>query len=81
MKKEKMKKTVASLNGLIEFEYDGKYGNIESYYIPSTHSSKYLLFYDNKEITLETAEQVLNTSFFNGKTLLDIAEKIEDFDY
>ena len=61
---------------LFEFEYDGKYGNIDTYYIPEEARDEYLLYFDGKEITVNSLDEVMNTPFIEGRTIEELAEKL-----
>lgn len=77
MKKETLRKHIMALNGLIGFGYNGKYGNVESHYKPETKTTYYLLYYDGNEIYLDTSEEICQAPFFEGKSIMDIAEDLE----
>lgn len=76
MKKEIFKKLIQDASDLIEFEYDGRYGNIDPYYIPETKSIEYLLYFDGIEKIVNSIDEVMNTHFIEGKCLNDIFELI-----
>ena len=62
---------------LFGFIYDGKDGNVDPYYIPETNSDEFLLYYNGTEQTVTSIDEVMNTPFINGKSLNEIADKIE----
>jgi len=61
---------------LFEFEYNGRYGNLEHYYYPETKTYKWLLSFEDREQYFDTAEDLMNAPFFDGKSLLDVADDI-----
>ena len=65
---------------LFEFEYDGKYGNIDTYYIPEEARDEYLLYFDDDEITVNSLEEVMTTKFICGKSLEELEDKIIVFE-
>lgn len=60
---------------LFGFEIDGKAGNVDPCYIPGK-GNEFLLFFDGKEQTVYTVDDVMNTPFIGGKALNEIAEKL-----
>lgn len=65
---------------LFEFEYDGKYGNIDTYYIPEEERDEYLLYFDDEEITVNSLEKVMTTKFICGKSLEELEDEIIVFE-
>lgn len=75
-KANKIKNRIEECVTLFGFEYKGKDGNVDPYYIPEKHRQEYLLFYDGKEQTVYDIEDVMNTPFIAGKTLADVSDEI-----
>lgn len=77
MNKEEIKKIIDLYPlELFEFEYNGKDGNIDTYYIPEKNRCEYLLYFDGNEVTVDSLDDVMKTPFVEGKTLSDISEEI-----
>lgn len=77
MTKSDLKKMIENAVDLFEFEYDGREGNIDPYYIPETKSMEYLLYFDGNEKIVKSIEEVMGTPFIDGKNLNDLAAFIE----
>lgn len=73
---EKIKNRIEQCATLFGFEYNGKEGNIDPYYIPKTKSNEYLLFFDGTETIVKTIDEVMNTPFVDGKSIKDIYDQI-----
>ncbi len=65
---------------LFEFTYNGKDGNIDPYYTPQ-NGNTFLLYYDGKEQTVYSIDEVLSTPFIDGKCLNEIYDQIEITDW
>lgn len=76
MKAEDIRKKIAEIASLFGFEYDGKYGNVDPYYIPETNSYEFLLYYDGEETIVYDIDSVMNTPFIAGNSLNEISEEI-----
>lgn len=76
MTSAKIRDRISECATLFGFEYGGKYGNVDPYYIYETKSHEYLLFFDGAEKTVYTLDEVMNTPFICGKTLSEVADKI-----
>lgn len=67
---------------LVEFEYDGYYGNAEAFH--NADGYHITMYYegnsDINEILVLTPQELMHTPFFNGKSLVEIADRIENVD-
>lgn len=72
----KIKKRIAECVTLFGFDYQGKSGGVDPYYIPETNSYEYLLFYDDFEVNVYNIDDVMNTPFINGKNLTELSDKV-----
>ena len=80
MNAEKLRSILEDLPDLIEFRCNGKYGNIDHYYIPETKSEEYLLYFEGEkttEILVDSLDKAMKTPFVDGKNLYEVAELIE----
>ena len=77
MTADKIKTRIGEMCTLFAFEYDGKDGNVDPCYSPVTKQDNFLLYYDGNEQTVHNIDDVMNTPFIDGKTLTEIADKIE----
>ncbi|MEG0897330.1 MAG: hypothetical protein RR867_09440 [Ruthenibacterium sp.] len=75
MTAQKIQTRIAEICTLFGFEYNGKVGNIDPYYL-SEGQFEFLLFFDGEEKTVTSIDAVMNEPFFDGKSLNDIAEDI-----
>lgn len=71
MTADKIKSRIAEICTLFGFEYKGKDGNVDPY-----SSTEFLLYYDGNEKTVHSIDEVMNTPFFGGHSLTEIAEDI-----
>lgn len=76
-----IKNRIAEMVTLFGFEYNGKEGNVDPYYLPEKKTDAFLLYYDGTEQTVYNIEDVMNTPFIEGKTLNDVADQIEITDW
>lgn len=76
MTADKIKGRISECATLFGFEYLGKDGNVDPYYIPENKTHEYLLYFDGEEQTVYNLEDVMNTPFIDGKALSEVAEKI-----
>ncbi|MBQ6153442.1 MAG: hypothetical protein IJJ15_06830 [Ruminococcus sp.] len=77
MNAQQIKNRIDECATLFGFEYQGKEGNVDPYYIHKEQRYEYLLFFDGAEQTVYDIESVMNTPFVMGHTLEEVAEKIE----
>ncbi len=77
MNAEKIKARINEMCTLFGFEYNGKEGNVDPCYSHSDKQYNFLLFFDGEEQIVHSIEDVMNTPFIDGKTLTEVAEKIE----
>lgn len=77
MNADKIKNRIDEMCTLFGFEYNGKEGNVDPCYSFSTKQNNFLLFFDGTEQTVHTIDDVMNTPFIDGKTLAEVADKIE----
>ena len=77
MNAEQIKNRIDECATLFGFEYQGKEGNIDPYYIHEEKRYEYLLFFDGVEQTVHDIKSVMSTPFIMGNTLEEVAEEIE----
>lgn len=80
MKADTLREILARLLTLLEFEYQGRYGNIDHYYLPETKTHKYLLYFEDEsktEILVDSLDKAMTTPFLDGKSPEEAAEQIE----
>ena len=80
MNADALRETLAKLPTLLEFEYHGRYGNIDHYYLPETKTHEYLLYFEDEsktEILVDSLDKAMTTPFLDGKSLAEAAEQIE----
>lgn len=77
MTADKIKDRISEMCTLFGFEYNGKEGNVDPYYLPETQSNEFLLFFDGEEQTVYSIDEVMNTPFVDGKTLNEVADELE----
>ncbi len=80
MHADTLRKRLATLAHLLEFEMDGRYGNIDHYYLPDTRSHKYLLYFEGErttEILVDSLDEAMTTPFLDGKSHAEAAEQLE----
>lgn len=81
MKSEIIKNRIEQCITLFGFEYNGKEGNIDPYYMPELKKTKYLLFFDGLETMVDSIDEVMLTPFINGKSLTEICNEITVIDW
>lgn len=67
---------IAEMITLFGFEYNGKDGNVDPYYMPSGGSS-FLLFFDGDEQIVHNIDAVMSTPFIAGKSLNELYDQIK----
>ena len=80
MKADRLREILARLPTLLEFEYQGRYGNIAHYYLLETKTHKYILYFEDEsktEILVDSLDKAMTTPFLDGKSLAEAAEQIE----
>ncbi len=65
---------------MIYFRYCGKEGHVDPYY-DARKGYSYLLWYAGKEKLVHSMDEVMNTPFWNGHTLTEIADDLTDIDW
>jgi len=80
MNAEELKAEIAKCYTIIYFRYCGKDGHVDPYYAVKKGYS-YLLWYDGNEKLVHNIDEVMNTPFFDGHTLDEIADKLTDIDW
>lgn len=80
MKATEIVNQILACQHLVEFEYNGYYANAEAF---SNVDGYHITMYyegnsDTKEIVVLTPQELMSTPFFNGKSLVEIANKIEN---
>ena len=76
MTADKIKARIGEMCTLFGFEYNGKDGNVDPYYLPETGEDSFLLFFDGNEQTVDNLDAVMNTPFIDGKTLREVSDKL-----
>lgn len=76
MTAKKIADRIAEMCTLFGFEYNGKDGNVDPYYLPSDGDS-FLLFFDGEEQTVHSIDEVMNTPFIGGKSLNELYDQIK----
>jgi len=71
-----IKKRISECVTLFSFEYHGKSGNIDPYYLDG-NKYEYLLFFDGNEKMVYDINTVMTEPFFDGKSLSEIVNEIE----
>ncbi len=74
---QKIRNRIEDCVTLFGFEYNGIEGNVDPYYLPEEKRQEYLLYFNGEEQTAFDIEDVMNTPFIDGKTLSEVADKIE----
>ncbi len=64
---------ILTFSSLLSFTYDGIPGDVDPYNPHDFH-----MRYGDKEIDVHSIDEVMNTPFFNGKTLSDIAAYLQN---
>lgn len=67
---------VASRASHLLFTHQGKNCGIDPFNL-----NEFDVWYGEEAVVLTGVEQVFNTPFFDGKTLTEIFEEVEDWDY
>ena len=76
MTAKQIKSRIGECATLFGFEYCGKDGNVDPYYLPETKSTEYLLYFDGEEQIVHSIDDVMSTPFIKGKTLNEVASEI-----
>lgn len=71
-----VKEYLGNLTSHITFEYDGKACGVDPLSL-----DKFDMWYGDKSMTAHSIEEVINTNFFDGKSLEDILDDITDLEY
>lgn len=58
---------------MLTFQYRGKEGQIDPY-----GPTEFLLWFEGEERTVHSLDEVMNTPFWDGKSLAEIAEEVTD---
>ena len=64
---------VASCASMLYFQYKGKGGHVDPY-----GPAEFLLWYGGDETIVHSVDEVMNTPFWGGKSLTDIADDVTD---
>ncbi len=73
---EEIRQILQSSGNLVDFKYNGHWGNMESYYYPEEKKSRYLLYFEGYDVLAESLDEALDTPFINGKSLKDVVKDI-----
>lgn len=76
MKLNDLKTRIYSLVSHVLFDYSGKPCGVD----PLNHSH-YDMWYGDEAITVDSIDSVMTTPFFDGKSLTQIFDDIENLDY
>ena len=77
MKAINIKQRIAECVTLFGFEYQGKEGNVDPCFVHEENRYEYLLFFDGKEQKVFDIDSVMKTPFIMGRSLNEVAEKIQ----
>lgn len=75
MTANQIKQTIQECATLFEFEYQGKYGNVDPYF-HENNTFSFLLYFNEQEKTVYSIDEVMNTPFIDGKSLNEVAESL-----
>lgn len=67
---------ISNLISCVQFDYNGYSCGVD----PIGYT-RYDVWYGNTVVTVTSVEDILCTTIFNGKTLLDIWDDLTEFDY
>ncbi len=70
-----IKKRISECATLLSFEYHGKSGNVDPYYL-GEDKYEFLLYFDGDEKTVCDVNEVMSDPFFDGKSLNEITDEI-----
>ena len=76
MTADKIRNRIEECVSMLTFEYNGKEGNVDPYYITENRRKEYLILFDGCEQNVYDIETVMNTPFIDGKSLNEIADKL-----
>lgn len=65
----------------LEFEYDGRTGDIDPCYNPEKSRVEYLLYFDGYEVKVYNMDDVVNTPFIDGKSFTEAFDSLKDLDW
>jgi hypothetical protein len=71
---------VGQCASMLTFDYHGKEGHVDPYYSPQNGYS-YLLWFDGNEQLVYSLDAVMDTPFWDGHSLNEIADECTDFDW
>ena len=71
MTEMQIRKRIAKCATLFGFIYNKKEGNVDPY-----SPSEFLLYFDGNELTVHSIDEVMDTAFFDGKSLREITNDI-----
>ena len=77
MKKERIREIIKNTPDLVEFYYGNRYGNVDVYYYPEEEKTKYLLFFEGKDILVDSLDEAMTTPFIDGKSFNEIAKELK----
>ncbi len=73
---EEIRQILQSFGNLVDFKYDGRWGNMESYYYPEEEKTRYLLYFEGYDVLVESLDEALDMPFIDGKSLKDVVKDI-----
>lgn len=76
MTAKKIADRIAEMCTLFGFEYGGKDGNVDPYFLPPDKAS-FLLYFDGEEQTVHSIDAVMSTPFIDGKSLNELYDQIK----
>ena len=78
---KQIREAIQLCKGLVGFEYNGKDGSVDPFYLLDTKSHEYSLFYNGEEKTVYNMDDVMNTPFIDGHTLNEVADQLVITEY
>jgi len=71
-----IKNRISECATLFSFEYHGKQGNVDPYYL-GEDKYEFLLYFNGSEKMVYDVSEVMTDPFFDGKSLTEIADEID----
>ena len=81
MKKKQVLEIIERGWSIFEFSYNEKDCSIDPYFDKKLNRQVYHLYCDGQELIVFSVDEAMNTPFFDGKPLNEIAELITDIYY
>ena len=80
MRKSEVKETFNEDVGVKFFEYEGKEGYISKNYDEVKKVSYFVLFFNGHDVREYEMDKITTNPFIDGKSLEDVAEKLENIE-